>query len=135
MPLTYTIDPTQKLITISGEYADAEEWKRVLSSILHDPRREPGFAFLRDLREATTPVDAATVVQIVEVVRRFWPHLQPSRAAIVTPLQFDPAALVAHALADAQHIALQMFTSYDAAREWLREGIDESDASIRPAGG
>ena len=132
MPLTYSIDAGEKLITISGEYADAAEWRTVLSRILQDPRRRPGFAFLRDLREATTPVDASTVIEIVAVVRRFWPELQPSRAAVLTPLAFDPAALVAHALADAQRMPLQTFTSYDAAREWLREGLAEYDLTEQP---
>lgn len=125
MPLNYTIDPDQRLITITGEYAHPDEWRALLARVLTDPRREPGFAFLRDLRGATTPVDAATVVGIIEVVRRFWPLLQPSRAAVLTPLEFDPAALVAHALADAQHMPLQAFTSDEAARQWLQEGFDE----------
>jgi hypothetical protein len=43
------------------------------------------FAFLRDRRDATTPVDAATVIGIMDVVRRFWPLLQPRRAAVLTP--------------------------------------------------
>ena len=92
MPLAYTIDPDEKLITISGEYANAEEWKRLLGEILRDSRRQPGFAFLRDLRTAKHPVDAVAVVGIIDVVRRFWPELQPCRAAVVTPLEFDPAA-------------------------------------------
>jgi hypothetical protein len=123
MPLAYTIDTNQQIITITGEYAEASEWRELLGRILADPQRRPGFAFLRDLRAATTPVDTQTVVAIIEVVRRFWPQLQPSRAAIVTPLNVDPAALVAHALADAQHLPLQAFNSYDSALEWLQEGL------------
>ncbi len=122
MPLQYRIDAAQQLVTITGEYAQPEEWKELLARVLNDPRRRPGFAFLRDLRDATTPVDAATVVGIIDVVRRYWPQLQPSRAAIVTPRDVDPAALVAHALADAQHIPLQAFTSYEEALTWLHEG-------------
>ena len=122
MPLHYTIDAAQQLITITGEYADAGEWRVLLRQVLDDPRRRPGFAFLRDLREASTPVDAATVVGIIDVVRQFWPHLQPSRAAILTPLELDPAAFVAHALADAQEIPLRTFTSLDEALQWLQAG-------------
>ena len=122
MPLVYDIDEARRLITITGEYAAAEEWRDLLSRILDDPRRKAGFGFLRDLRKATTPVDAATVVGIIDVVKRFWPILQPSRAAVLTPLKVDPAALVAHALADAQHIPLRTFTSYEDALEWLEEG-------------
>lgn len=122
MALAYTIDAEQRLITISGEYSDADAWKALLSRVLHDPRCEPGFAFLRDLRGATAPVDAAMVVRIMEAVRGFWPYLQPSRAAILTPREFDPALLGAHALADTHHLPVRMFTSYDAAVEWLQAG-------------
>jgi len=128
MPLRYTIDTTRQLVTITGEYAQAEEWRELLGQVLNDPRRRPGFAFLRDLREATTPVDAATVVGIIDVVQRYWPHLQPSRAAIITPREIDPAALVAHALADDQHLPLETFTSYDEAMEWLRAGTPDETA-------
>jgi hypothetical protein len=122
MPLNYVIDPEQALVTITGEYSDAEEWKRLLAQILQDPRLAPGCGFLRDLRAAETPVDASTVVGIMEAVRRFWPLLRPSRAAVLTPRDFDPSALAAHALADGEGLPLRMFTSYDAAIDWLTEG-------------
>jgi hypothetical protein len=122
LALAYTIDAEQRLITISGEYSDADAWKALLSRVLHDPRCEPGFRFLRDLRGATAPVDAARVVGILETVRSFWPYLQPSRAAILTPREFDPALLAAHALEDTHHLPVRMFTSYDAAVEWLQAG-------------
>lgn len=119
MPLSYTIDATQRLVTIIGEYAEADEWRALLSRVYHDPQRQPGFVFLRDLRDATTPVSAATVVEIMNVVRGFWPLLQPARAAILTPREFDTAALTAHAIADAEHIPLKVFNSYEEAVDWL----------------
>jgi len=122
LALSYAIDAAQELVIITGEYSDAEEWQRVLASLLTDPRMRGGFGFLRDLREATTPVDAATVVGLMDAVRRFWPLLKPSRAAVLTPREFDPAAFAAHALADTFGIPLRMFTNYDAAMQWLREG-------------
>jgi hypothetical protein len=122
VPLHYTIDSARQLVAITGEYAAAEEWKALLGSVLTDPKWEPGFSFLRDLREATTPVDAATVIGIMEVVREFWPLLRPARAAILTPRAFDSAAFAAHALADTHALPMRMFTSYDAAVEWLGEG-------------
>jgi hypothetical protein len=125
MPLTYAIDAELNLVTITGEYAAVSEWHELFVQLLTDPRRKAGMGFLRDLRGATTPVDVETVLGIIRVVRRFWPELQPSRGAILTPLAIDPAALVAHALADAQHIPLRTFTSYDEALSWLREGTQE----------
>jgi hypothetical protein len=134
MPLTYAIDTELGLVTISGEYAAADEWHSLLARILADPRRKAGMGFLRDLRRATKPVDAETVVGIIRVITRFWPELRPSRAAVLTPLAIDPAALVAHALADAEHIPLRTFTSYDEALAWLRDGIwdNPSDVSAVP---
>jgi hypothetical protein len=121
MPLAYLIDVDQRLVVITGEYADADEWADLLGRVLADPLRQPGFGFLRDLRGATVPVDAATVVRLMAVVRRFWPRLQPSRAAIVTPLHADAAALVALAVADTEDLPFRLFTSYDEAMEWLRQ--------------
>jgi hypothetical protein len=122
MSLAYEIDASRRLIVISGEYSNADEWRSLLLKVLSDPHRKPGFAFLRDLRNATTPVDADGVVQIMEVVCRFWPQLQPSRAAIVTKHDDDSAALVAHALADSQQLPIRAFNSYDDALAWLLQG-------------
>jgi hypothetical protein len=121
MPLAYLVDPDQRLVVISGEYADAEEWADLLGRVLADPRRQPGFAFLRDLRGAVAPVDTGTVIQIMAVVRKFWPFLQPSRAAILTPHDVDAAALVAVAVADEERLPFRVFTSYDDAIGWLRD--------------
>ncbi len=120
MALSYSIDEAERLVTITGEYSAAHEWHDLLGRILADPRRRPGFAFLRDLRQATRPVDAATVVGIISVVRQFWPDLRPTRAAILTRHDIDPAAMVAHALADADNLPLQAFNSFEAAMAWLR---------------
>jgi hypothetical protein len=120
MALSYTIDETKQLVIITGEYSVAAEWHDLLARVLADPRRRPGFGFLRDLRDATRPVDAAAVVAIIGVVRHFWPHLRPSRAAILTRNDIDPAAMVAHALADAENMPLQAFNTYEAAMAWLR---------------
>ena len=125
MPLDYTIDPTQRIITIVGEYAGADEWRTLLARILNDPQRQPGFGLLRDLRTAKKPVSAATVVGVMDVIRRFWPLLQPARMAVLTPLEVDPAALTAYAIADAEDVPLRVFRSYDDALEWLRRGSSE----------
>ena len=127
MALRYEIDRIQQLVTITGEYSNAAEWEDLFRRVQADPRLRPGYAFLRDLRGASTPVSAATVVEIIAVVRRFWSHLRPSRAAIVTPRDVDSAALVAHALADAENLPLQAYTSYETALNWLRAGEDPHD--------
>ena len=122
MALDYRIDSGERLITITGEYAGAEEWQALLNRILQDPQLQPGCGFLRDLRAAMTPVDAAAVVGLMDAVRRFWPLLKPCRAAVLTTRQFDPAALAAHALADTHGLPLRTFNDYDNAIAWLREG-------------
>ena len=123
MPLAYAIDRDQRLVTISGEYARAAEWQDVLTRIHLDAEHQPGFAFLRDLRTGTTPVDAATVMEIAKVVGRFWPVLQPSRVAILARSEDDAPALVAQALADAAGVPLRMFTNHKEALAWLAQGV------------
>jgi hypothetical protein len=121
MPLDYTLDPHQRLITITGDYAEPAEWRQLLERMLADPARAPGFAILRDLRGSSTPIGTPSVVALMTVVHHFWPLLQPSRAAILTPREFDPAAMVAHALADTHGLPMQVFNSMDAAMEWLTD--------------
>jgi hypothetical protein len=123
VPLIYAIDVEARLVTITGEYSDANEWNELLTRVQHDARCRPQFAFLRDLRHSTKPTDAATVVEIAKVVRRFWPILHPARVAILTPLGQDPAALVAQALADAEHTPLRVFRNCDEAMAWLADGL------------
>jgi hypothetical protein len=127
MPLAYVIDRGQRLVVITGEYADDGQWRALLQRIAHDPDHEPGFSFLRDLRSAKHPVDPSTVMRIISVVREFWALLQVRRAAIVTPRDQDTPALVAHALAQDEQIPLQAFTSYNAAVEWLNAPVKEGE--------
>ena len=119
MPLSYTIDSERRLVTINGDYANATEWLKLAGALLRDRRLKPGFCFLRDLRGATHPHNAKTVVAIFRVVQRFWPNFKPAKGAIVTDRNDDASALVAQALADTSGLPIQVFTSYDAALEWL----------------
>jgi hypothetical protein len=120
MLLAYTIDPVQRLITITGEYAGRDAWQDVLSRVLGDPDLQPGLNLLRDLRGATTPTNAETVIEVISVVCAFWPKLQLSRYAVVTPRSMDPAALVAQALADREDLPMRIFTTHEEATQWLR---------------
>jgi hypothetical protein len=90
--------------------------------VLHDPRREEGFVFLHDLRRATAPVDTAAAAHIVDAIRTFWPHLQPSRGAVLLAHQSESVAVAVHALADRHGLPVRMFTSCSAALNWLQDG-------------
>ena len=120
--LNYIVDRHERLITIIGEYGDAAEWRALLRRMLHDPRIQPGFAILRDRRSAPTPADVEVIVGVMDAIRRFWPHIQPSRAAILISRETDPLRLAAYSLAQACGMSVATFTSYDEARRWLREG-------------
>jgi hypothetical protein len=122
VPLTFRVDPAQRIVTITGDYAEAREWRALLSAVAKDPHYAAGFGFLRDLRASTHPVSAQAVIGIIGVVREFWDVLGARRAAIVTRLGIDNPAVVAHALAEHEHIPLRTFTSYDDAVRWLQEG-------------
>jgi hypothetical protein len=119
MALAYTVDSDRRLVIITGEYASATEWLTLAGDVLRDTRVKAGFAFLRDLRGATQVPNATMVVSVFQVIRRFWPTVTPSKAAIVTDSDDDSAARVAQALADSHNLPIQVFTSYEAALEWL----------------
>jgi hypothetical protein len=121
MPLTYRIDPAEGLVIITGDYTEAAGWRVLLGAVAADPVFRPGFNFIRDLRASTHPVDAETVIGIIAVVREFWGVLGAHRAAIVTRPGIDNPAVIAHALADHEHLPLRAFTSYDDAVAWVRE--------------
>lgn len=120
MALSYLVDTDRSLVVITGDYADAAEWQRLAVQVMHDGRIKPGFNFVRDLRNGTTPPEPSMVVAMFDVVRRFWPSVKPTRAAIVTATD-DSAAMVAQALADIHQLPIEVFTSMEAALDWLSE--------------
>ena len=122
MPLTYVIDPSQRIITITGDYAEPDEWRVLLTAIAADARVAGEYGFLRDLRASAHPVGADAVIGIIAVVRQFWTVLGARRAAILTRPGIDLPAMIAHALAEDQHLPLRAFNSYDDAVAWLKDG-------------
>ena len=122
MPLDYRIDAANRIVTIIGDYTDGAGWRTMLTAVAKDPSFSRGFGFLRDVRASEHPVDAATVMGIIAVVREFWDLLGVTRAAILTRRAVDDPAVVAHALAEQEHLAIRAFNSYDDAVRWLREG-------------
>ena len=122
MSLSYSIDPERRIVTITGDYAEPEEWRRLLAVIGDDPGYIRGCAFLRDLRGSAHPVSVASVIGILEVVREFWAVLGVRRAAILTGTRIDALANVAYALAEDERLPVRAFTSPDDAIAWLQEG-------------
>jgi hypothetical protein len=122
MPLRYDIDEHERIITITGDYAEASEWRLLLTAVSEDPHYRPGFGFLRDLRASQHPVSADTVIGIISVVREFWGRLGAKRAAILTRPGIDMPATVAHALAEDERLPLRAFNSYEDAVAWLARG-------------
>jgi hypothetical protein len=118
--LDYVIDQEQHLVTIVGDCADFDAWQRLLSRVLHDPRHEAGFLFLRDLRHAAPPGDTERVNRVMEAIRGFWPYLQPCRGAVVAAEHPASVAHAADTLANTHGLPVRMFESYDAALSWLQ---------------
>jgi hypothetical protein len=124
MPLSHVIDSTTGMVTITGDYADAREWRELLTAVARDPSFRRGLAFVRDLRTSERPVSAETVVGIMAVVQELWSKLGVHRAAVVTRPGIDLPAVVADALAQEAAIPLRAFTSYDDAMSWLAQGSE-----------
>ncbi len=122
MPLSYSIDRQRRIVTIRGDYAEPDEWRRLLADIAEDPHYVRGCGFLRDLRGSAHPVSVGSVIGIVAVVREFWSLLGVTRAAILTGGRIDALANVAHALAEDERLPVQAFSSADEAITWLQEG-------------
>ena len=122
MPLTYRINANDRIVTITGDYAEAGGWRELLAAVGRDPEYRRGFNFIRDLRDSEHPVSADTVIGIIAVVREYWGALGARRAAIVTGPGMDTPAVIAHALATEERLPLRAFTAYDDAVVWLREG-------------
>jgi hypothetical protein len=121
MALQYDLDAAQQIVTITGDYAEPEEWRALLVALAQDPNYPGGYSFLRDVRASVRPVTAQSVMGIIALVREFWEQLKVHRAAIVTRPAIDAPAMIAHALAEDQRIPLRAFNSYDDALAWLKD--------------
>jgi|SRR5215204_1252265 len=119
MPLAYAIDPERRVVTITGDYSEPDEWRRLLTAVGADPAYSRGHGFLRDLRGSSSPVSIMSVIGILAVVREFWTGLGVTRAAILTRPGIDALANVAHALAEDERLPVRAFDSYDDAVAWL----------------
>jgi hypothetical protein len=100
MPLHYDIDNTERIVTITGDYAETSEWRVLLAAIAEDPHYRRGLGFLRDLRASEHRSAPTRWIGIIAVVREFWDRLGATRAAILTRPGIDVPATVAHALAE-----------------------------------
>ena len=104
---------------ISGDYGNAPEWLTLVGNVLRDPEVKAGFSFLRDLRGAVGLPNAALIVSVLQVVRRFWPTLTPIKGAILTDIGSDAGARITEALSEIHDLPIEVFTSYEAALAWL----------------
>ena len=121
MALRYDVNAAQRIVTITGDYAEPGEWRALLTAVAQDPNYPGGYGFLRDVRASAHPVTAESVIGIIAVVREFWQRLKVRRAAIVTRPTIDAPAMIAHALAEDQRSPLRAFNSYDDAVAWLTD--------------
>src|SRR5215212_5161422 len=119
MALVYDIDPRRRIVTITGDYAQPDEWRVLLAAIARDPEYSPGYSFLRDVRVSAHPVGPEAVVGIIAVVRESWKRLGARRAAVLSRPGIDVPAMIAHALAEDERLPLRAFNDYADAMAWL----------------
>jgi hypothetical protein len=127
MPLNYAFIGNESIIAITGDHATPTELAHLLAKITRDSRcvgRE--CAILRDRRQTSEPVNVPAILGTVDVIRQFWAEGKLGRIAVVMREGDDIPAQLAEALADSRQIPWRAFSSYDAALEWLREGLRTS---------
>jgi hypothetical protein len=119
MPVTWSIEPAKRLVTIRYDdpYTPAE-WRDAFLAAIRDAWYEPGFGFLIDRRFAPepTPEFARAVADFVTG------RLENTRVAIVasTTAGFGMGRLQ-EALNAMAGLTSRAFTSVDSAVAWLQE--------------
>src|SRR4051794_34419441 len=115
MPLTYEIVPDDAIVTIRGDFATPDEWRAVLTHIADALRDQTGLiGILRDRRGATAPVDAHTIVSIIDVIAQLWSGVRLCGIAILTGEADDLPGQIAVAVADSCGIPLMASDSEEA---------------------
>ncbi|MBA4191351.1 MAG: hypothetical protein C0467_25495 [Planctomycetaceae bacterium] len=120
MSLLANIDPINRMVTIGGTgSAKAESFRDILLQVVSDPRFEPGYRILMDVRDVEfTP----TTTEIRFFVEFHMSHeaLRRSRVAIVVTnlVDFGMANMFA-TLCELHDAPARGFRSLNAALEWL----------------
>ncbi len=123
MPVSYTIDPTARLVqfVISGEFESADIMT-LLRSVAADPNFQAGFDFLSDNRLVTRPVTTEQVKLMASFVAHGPPIFVGARAAFVTnsAASFGMMRMFA-SLAEEISLDVRVFSDVDAAGAWLSQ--------------
>jgi hypothetical protein len=122
MPMTPTIDPDQRLVTILFTADPSfDEWKATMEAIFAHPDYRPGFNFLGDRRAVRTPPERSYFERTVEFTNAHADQVRGARWAtlVATPAGYGMAR-VAQVLADEGPIEVGVFTELSAAMGWLR---------------
>lgn len=123
MPVSYSIDPTARLVqfVVSGEFESADIMT-LLRSVAADPKFEQGFDFLSDNRQVTRPITTEQVRLMTSFVAHGPPIFVGARAAFVTAsaASFGMIRMFA-SLAEDIALDARAFDNIEAARAWLSE--------------
>lgn len=127
MPLTYTIDPDARLVTLHyEEHPTIEQWKQAMLRVFADPRYRPGFAFLGDRRAVKEAPDRDYIRETIAFGEEHRAELQGARWAtlVSTPASYGMARM-GQALGAEGPTELGAFTDLAAALRWLRGEAEE----------
>lgn len=122
MPIDYHIDEEDRraVATVSGDFTIGDIFIAI-SSIVHDPKFQPGFSILSDNTAIGTPLTTEQAVLMVEHLKILAPRLAGSRWAVVSskPTSFGMNRMVS-VMTETVPVEMQVFRSMEAADEWLR---------------
>lgn len=127
MPITYSIDPAQRLVlvTIRTPYTIADV-QHVIPALLADPAYVRGMVGLIERRDADDVPTTAYVQQVVRLLKTYAAQLGPCKWALVVnqPASYGMGRMVGLQISDSG-LMLNVFYTLDEARAWL--GLDGHD--------
>jgi len=119
MPYRWVVDSTARIVLVRGwGPMDLDESLKAPHDLLADPRFDPEYGVLVDLRELEYVPKADDVIAIAKNLVDLGSVLR-GRVGVVVPGELTTAAEVGAAMAAAGGFPFQVFTEPDSARDWL----------------
>ena len=119
MPYRWVVDSTARIVMVRGwGPMDLEESLKAPRDLLVDPRFDPEYGVLVDLRDLEYEPGADDLIAVTQNLIDMKPLLR-GRVGLVVQRELSTAAEVGAAMAAAGGFTMRVFSEPDSARDWL----------------